>query len=66
MRNKFDEQLLELNQEMTKMGNMIEESIAKAVRPFIREIMIWQNRLWSQIPRLTEPRKKSRTSVLIF
>lgn len=31
MRNKFDEQLLELNQEMTKMGNMIEESIAKAV-----------------------------------
>lgn len=31
MRNKFDEQLLELNQEMIKMGNMIEESIAKAV-----------------------------------
>ena len=31
MRNKFDEQLLELNQEMTKIGNMIEESIAKAV-----------------------------------
>ena len=31
MRNKFDEQLLELNQEMTKMGNMIEESISKAV-----------------------------------
>ena len=31
MRNKFDEQLEELNQEMIKMGNMIEESISKAV-----------------------------------
>ncbi len=31
MRNKFDEQLAELNKEMIKMGIMIEQSIAKAV-----------------------------------
>ena len=31
MRSKFDEQLKELNNEMIKMGNMVEESIAKAV-----------------------------------
>ena len=31
MRSKFDEQLQELNNEMIKMGTMIEESIAKAV-----------------------------------
>ena len=28
MRNKFDEQLAELNKEMIKMGIMIEQSIA--------------------------------------
>ena len=31
MRSKFDEQLAELNNQMTKMGIMIEDSIAKAV-----------------------------------
>ena len=31
MRNKFDEQLSELNSEMIKMGTMIENNIAKAV-----------------------------------
>ncbi|MGN0481085.1 MAG: phosphate signaling complex protein PhoU [Lachnospiraceae bacterium] len=31
MRSKFDEQLAELNKEMTEMGMMIEKSIAKAV-----------------------------------
>ena len=31
MRSKFDEQLAELNSQMTKMGIMIEDSIAKAV-----------------------------------
>ena len=31
MRSKFDEQLVELNHEMIKMGTMIEESIAQAV-----------------------------------
>ncbi len=31
MRSKFDEQLTELNNEMIKMGTMIESSIAKAV-----------------------------------
>ncbi len=31
MRSKFDEQLAELNTQMTKMGIMIEDSIAKAV-----------------------------------
>ena len=31
MRSKFDEQLAELNNEMIKMGTMIESSIAKAV-----------------------------------
>lgn len=35
MRNKFDEQLTELHNEMIKMGTMIEESIASAVRALI-------------------------------
>ncbi|MGN0169240.1 MAG: phosphate signaling complex protein PhoU [Lachnospiraceae bacterium] len=34
MRSKFDEQLAELNKEMVRMGNMIEQSIAKAVNVF--------------------------------
>lgn len=32
MRSKFDEQLVELNHEMIRMGTMIEESIAQAVK----------------------------------
>lgn len=37
MRSKFDEQLQELNNEMIKMGTMIEESIAKAVEALGRK-----------------------------
>lgn len=36
MRNKFDEQLNVLNQELMKMGSTIEESIQKAVEALIR------------------------------
>lgn len=37
MRSKFDEQLAELNKEMVRMGNMIEQSIAKAVNAFYKQ-----------------------------
>ena len=37
MRSKFDEQLQELNNEMIRMGTMIEESIAKAVEALGRK-----------------------------
>lgn len=37
MRSKFDEQLAELNNEMIRAGNMIEESIAKAVNAFYKK-----------------------------
>ena len=32
MRNRFDEQLFELNKEIIEMGAMCEEAIAKAVK----------------------------------
>ena len=37
MRSKFDEQLVELNHEMIKMGTMIEESIAQAVNALCKK-----------------------------
>ena len=37
MRGKFDEQLVELNHEMIKMGTMIEESIAQAVNALCKK-----------------------------
>ena len=37
MRSRFDEQLVELNHEMIKMGTMIEESIAQAVNALCKK-----------------------------
>ena len=42
MRNKFDEQLKNLNDEMIKMGTMIEANIQKAIEALVK--------LWKKIP----------------
>lgn len=37
MRKRFDEQLEELNKEMQKMGNMVEDSIQKAIEALLKQ-----------------------------
>jgi len=37
MRKRFDEQLEELNQEMQEMGNMVEDSIQKAIEALLKQ-----------------------------
>ena len=37
MRGKFDRQLQQLNEEMTRMGNMIEQAIQTATQAFLNQ-----------------------------
>ena len=36
MRSKFDEQLVQLNEEMIKMGTMVEENIQRAIDALVK------------------------------
>ncbi len=58
MRDKFDEQLLELNREMTKMGNMIEESIAKAVEALYKRDHDLAKRIMESDTKIDRAQKK--------
>ena len=63
MRNRFDRQLEQLNNELINMGSLIEEAIEMAITALMKQDAKRQKRLWISMKR--SMKKKERSKVFV-
>lgn len=60
MRNRFDRQLEQLNNELINMGSLIEEAIEMAITALMKQMQRKQRKLWISMKKLMKKKEKSR------
>lgn len=63
MRNRFDRQLEQLNNELINMGSLIEEAIEMAITALMKQDAKKQRKLWTSMKKLMKKKEKSKVFV---